>query len=301
MLKDKLMKYFGLPFILFVFLTYNSLPSRAQSLAELAKREGEKREKQKVPSKVYTNEDLGKYEIEIQAPSASGESSAQPENTPSVRFKSEPGSSSEEEERAWSRRFMEVKTKLQEAKNHQETLQAKLNDLNLKLMRQADVYDREHLYGPLIAQTREEMDRNRNEISAAESTLEQLREDLRKNGRPSSWENSQLALRPISESKTSDAPKLKDQKYWQDQLTVLEKRFDALTAPLESERFQLIHRRPPKEGEADSPAAGSGMGLPPRVIDIEVQLKELHQKHQQEKNALIDQAIREGALPGWFR
>jgi hypothetical protein len=196
---------------------------------------------------------------------------------------------------------MEAKTKLQEAKNDQETLQAKLNDLNLKLMRQADVYDREHLYGPLIAQTREQITRNRNEISAAESTLEQLREELRKNGKPPSWENSQLALRPISESKSSDSPKLKDQKYWDDQLTALDKRFNALTAPLENERFQLIHRRPPKEGETESPAASSGMGLPPRVIDIDVQLKDLNQKHQQEKSALIDRAIREGALPGWFR
>ena len=190
---------------------------------------------------------------------------------------------------------------MQEAKTQQETLQAKLNDLNLKLMRQADVYDREHLYGPLIAQTRQEMDRNKSEITAAEAKLEELREDLRKSGKPASWENSQLALRPISEGKKSDVPKVKDQKYWQDQLSLLDKRYSALTAPLENERFQLVNRRPPKEGEANSSAPGSGMGLPRRVIEIDIQLKELNQKHQQEKNALIDQAVREGALPGWFR
>jgi hypothetical protein len=295
------MKYLGLFFILCLLILNNSLLSRAQSLADLAKSEREKREKQKLPSKTYTNEDLGKYEIESHIPPAADAPAAQPDSPRSAKSKSEPGSSKDEEERVWSKRFIEAKTKLQEAKSRQESLQAKLNDLNLKLMRQADVYDREHLYGPLIAQTREELEKNRNEISAAESTLEELREELRKSGRPISWENSQLALQPISESKNADAPKLRDQKYWQDQLTALDKRFGALRAPLENERFQLIYRRPPKEGEANSPAIGSGMGLPPRVIDIDVQLTELNQKHQQEKNALIDQAIREGALPGWFR
>jgi hypothetical protein len=293
------MKYLGLFSILSLLLLNNSLLSRAQSLADLAKSEREKREKEKLPSKIYTNEDLGKYDIESHTPPAADAPAAQPESPRSAKSKSEPGSSRDEEERVWSKRFIEAKTKLQEAKSRQESLQAKLNDLNLKLMRQADVYDREHLYGPLIAQTREELEKNRVEISEAESTLEELREELRKSGRPISWENSQRALQPISESKNADAPKLKDQKYWQDQLTALDKKFSALRAPLENERFQLIYRRPPKEGEANSPA--TGMGLPPRITDIDVQLKELNQKHQQEKSALIDQAIREGALPGWFR
>jgi hypothetical protein len=296
-----MMKTFSLLIILFTLSTTHSLPCQAQSLAELAKREREKRERQKPPSKVYTNEDLGKFETESETVAPTGERSAKPEGPQSGGFKSEPGSSREEEERVWSKRFIEAKTKLQEAKTQQETLQAKLNDLNLKLMRQADVYDREHLYGPLIAQTRQEMDRNKSEITAAEAKLEELREDLRKSGKPASWENSQLALRPISEGKKSDVPKVKDQKYWQDQLSLLDKRYSALTAPLENERFQLVNRRLPKEGEANSSAPGPGMGLPPRVIEIDIQLKELNQKHQQEKNALIDQAVREGALPGWFR
>ena len=40
---------------------------------------------------------------------------------------------------------------------------------------------------------------------------------------------------------------------------------------------------------------------PLRVIDIDVQIKDLTQKRDQEKAALVEQAIREGALPGWFR
>jgi hypothetical protein len=37
------------------------------------------------------------------------------------------------------------------------------------------------------------------------------------------------------------------------------------------------------------------------VIDIDIQIKELNQEREKEKEKFIDQAIREGALPGWFR
>jgi hypothetical protein len=43
------------------------------------------------------------------------------------------------------------------------------------------------------------------------------------------------------------------------------------------------------------------MGAPPRVVDIDIQIKELNQKRGQEKQEVVNQAIREGALPGWFR
>ena len=109
------MKFFSLLFILLTLSTINSLPSQAQSLAEIARREREKRERQKLPSKVYTNEDLGKFETESEALAPTGEGSSQPESPELGRFKSEPASPYEEEERVWSKRFIEAKTKLQEA------------------------------------------------------------------------------------------------------------------------------------------------------------------------------------------
>ena len=86
-----------------------------------------------------------------------------------------------------------------------------------------------------------------------------------------------------------------------EQLGVIDKRYNALIAPLQEERFQLINRRPSAEGESTAPNSSLGMGVPPRVVDIDVQIKELNQKRDQEKAALIDKAIHEGALPGWFR
>ena len=296
--------------LLLTFLIIFVLPGIicSQNLADLARKEREKRERLKNPVKLYTNEDLEKYghfsapEAAPTAPS-SGSAEAAPAATARVEksdSKAEPEGPSSE--RYWSKRFIEVKAKLQAATNRQQALQAKLNDYNLKLMNQSDVYDREHLYMPLIAQTQDDIAKNKSDIAGAESELEELRSDLRKSGNPASWEDSQLALQPAGDTgRPPQQPKVKDQKYWQEQLTQIDKRYDELIAPLNEERFQLLNRRTPREGEANPSVGSTAIGLPPRVVDIDIQIKELNQRRQGEKNNLIDDAVRQGALPGWFR
>jgi hypothetical protein len=204
-------------------------------------------------------------------------------------------------ERLWSKRFIEAKAKLQLARDSQTALQTKLNELNLKLMQQSDVYDREHLYAPLIAQTATQLAKSKEEVAAAEKSLEDLREELRKSGQPVSWQDSQLALKSEEVPGKSQGPQTKDQKYWQEQLALIDKRYEQLITPLNEERFQLVSRRTLREGETAPAVTGPGMGLDPRAIDIDIQIKELNQKRQQEKNALVEDAVRQGAMPGWFR
>jgi hypothetical protein len=280
-----------------LLLSLNS--GAAQSLADRARTQRERRDQEKTPSRVYTNDDLKKYETlrtnaavvpKAEPPAASSRPATASSLTPA-----------EDEERAWSKRFIEAKNKINETKTRAEALQAKLNELNLKLLRQADVYDRENVYGPLIAQTRQQLEQNKSDGAAAQQALEHLREELRKSGNPISWENSQAALKPDPTDKKAEEPKNKGQHYWQEKLVTIDKRYSALIAPLETERFQLLNRRSPKEGESVSSSGPLGLGAPPRVIDIDVQIKELNQKREKEKQELIQQAIREGALPGWFR
>lgn len=270
-----------------------ALPGLGQSLADLAKKEREKQ--QGKPKRVYTNDDLKKYESQRPSaeptPASSTEKSARPAT-------SEPDDNSE---RAWSKRFIEAKARVEESRTQAVALQTKLNDLNMKLLRQSDVFDRENVYGPLIAQAKQQIEENKTEAAAAQQGLEDLREELRKSGNPVSWENSQEALKPDPKETKPEEPKIKDQKYWQEKLAVIDKRYDAMIAPLEIERFQLINRRSLKEGEAPTAPGQLGMGAPPRVLDINIQIKELDQKRAQEKQELVNQAIREGALPGWFR
>jgi hypothetical protein len=279
------------------------LPGQAQSLADLARQEKEKREKQKASDKVFTNEDLEKYQpisspVEKNTPAPGEGASPTPAST---RPQGAQASEADSQERAWSKRFIEAKAKLQSAKDSQASLQAKLNDLNVKLMQQSDVYDREHLYAPLITQTTTQLAKSKEEVTAAEKALEDLREELRKSGQPASWQDSQLALKPETAPSKSQGPQTRDQKYWQERLALIDKRYEELIAPLNEERFQLISRRTLREGETAPAVTTTGMGLPPRVIDIDIQIRDLNQKRQQEKNALIEDAVRQGAMPGWFR
>ena len=274
-----------------------AVPGHCQSLADLAKKEREKQ--QGKPRKVYTNDDLNKYEdLRSSVPATPA---AQPSDNAGKSSKAMLAGPDDSSERAWSKRFIEAKARVRDSKTNAEALQTKLNDLNMKLLRQSDVLDRENVYGPLIAQAKQQIEENKAEIAAAQQGLEDLREELRKTGNPVSRENSEAALKPDPKETKPEVPKVKDQKYWQEKLSVIDKRYNAMISPLETERFQLINRRSLKEGETPTAPGALGMGAPPRVLDIDVQIKELNQKREQEKREVVNQATREGAMPGWFR
>ncbi|MBM3801641.1 MAG: hypothetical protein FJW26_04930 [Acidimicrobiia bacterium] len=276
-----------------LFSLLASVPTFCQSLADLARKEREKQQGRS--KKVYTNDDLNKYEgLRSSSPAPAPSQSSSP-------AKSLSAGPDDGGERAWSKRFIEAKARLQDSKAKADALQAKLADLNMRLLRQSDVFDRENVYPPLVAQTKQQIEDNKVEAAAAQQALDDLREELRKSGKPASWENSKAALKPDSSESPSEEPKLKDQKYWQEKLATIDKRYSSLIGPLESERFQLVNRRPLKEGETPEAPGTLGLGAPPRVLDIDVQIRELNQKRTQEKQDLVNQAIREGALPGWFR
>jgi len=274
-----------------------ALLALSQSLADLAKKEREKQ--QGKPRKVYTNDDLNKYEdLRSSAPATPAAQSSDSTGKSAKAMLAGPDDSSE---RAWSKRFIEAKARVQDSKTNAEALQTKLNDLNMKLLRQSDVLDRENVYGPLIAQAKQQIEENKTEAIVAQQALEDLREELRKSGNPASWQNSEVALKPDPKEIKPEEPKIKDQKYWQEKLGTIDKRYSAMITPLETERFQLVNRRSLKEGETPTAPGALGLGAPPRVLDIEIQIKELNQKREQEKQEVVNQAIREGALPGWFR
>lgn len=280
-------------------LTLLELTGYSQSLADLARQEREKREQQRTSNKVYTNEDLTKFDrSEV---STSQKPSTESEDTSTPSQKAPRPKSPDDQERIWSKRFLEAKGKIEQLKQQGKSLQDKLNAFSMRLLVQADVYDREHLYPEMITQTKQQIEQNKSDLTAAEQALDDLRDALRKSGNPRSWEDSQAALKPLPESAKKDEPKTKDQKYWQEQLATIDKRYDSLIAPLENERFEMIHRVPPKEGQSTAQTGFLGLGVPPLVNELDAKIKELNQKREQEKKDLVDQAIHEGALPGWFR
>ena len=284
-----------------------TLPQKleGQSLAEVARSERSRRAQLPHAAVTYSNEALEDYAGRSSA-SSSGRMQADPARSRSARPGGHPGPT--REERLWSRRFLQLKARLAAAEQRHQALQLKLNDLNLKLQgdpfRQTTVADPAHVYGPLIARAKHEIERSRQVLSSARQELADLRERLRKSGKPLSWEDSQAAaaLRPAGgPADGTEGSLLRDRAYWQRQLSLVDQRFRSRIAPLEIERFQLVHRRMPRKGESLDVDSIPGLGLPPGVADIDRRIRQLRGRKTEEKQALVEHTLRSGALPGWFR
>ena len=294
-----------LTFTLFILLW--SLPQglEAESLAEVARSERSRRAQRPATAVIYTNELLHSYASRSGSPSSDR---VEPGGSPRRASRSADPSGPTREERRWSQRFLEVKARLATAEQRHEALQSRLEGLNLKFQgdpfRQTTVTDPARVYGPLIAQAERRIEQSRQVFSSTRRELADLRERLRKSGNPLSWENSEAALTHRPDGGTAagaEGPVLRDRAYWQRQLRLVDQRFRSRIAPLEIERFQLVHRRIPQKGESLEVDSTPGLGLPPGVADINRRIRQLRNRKTEEKRALVEHALRSGALPGWFR
>lgn len=281
--------------LLFPLLTacLPSLAVQSQSLADIAKDERKRRKRQQAQSRVYTNEDLSKYGSQFELNSKELRQSAKVEKAhPDVDIIA----SSLEQEHLWSARFIEARARLQEAQKRQKMLGERLQDLTGGCGPDT-YYDSFYFF-----HTNRLLGKTKKELAAAEQGLEQLGEQLRKSGNPASWESSQLGLQFLTEETHQPEPaKAKDEKYWKERLSVIDKRYSAILAPLEVELFELVNRRPPRPSENATIKGGLGACVPRFVVEISAHIKALRQEQEREKTALVEEARREGALPGWFR
>ena len=300
---DATMRVFRLTSILLVLLW--SLPQdlEAQTLAEVASRERRRRAQLPEAAAIHTNDAVHRY---AGGSAASSTGPREPGPLPGQSFLAadRPGPAKEQQ---W-RRLIRLKATVAAAEEQHTTLQLKANALNLKLQgdpfRQTTVADPAHVYGPLIAQTRRRIQQNRQVLSRARQELADLRERLRKSGMPLSRADSQAALRLLPSLGTAgqqEETTVRDRAYWRQQLSLVDQRFRSRIAPLATERFQLVHRRVPRKRESLAVDDPPGLGLPPRVADIDLRIRQLRRRQSAEKQALVEQALRSGALPGWFR
>jgi hypothetical protein len=201
-----------------------------------------------------------------------------------------------EDERVWSRKFLEAKTRLREGRGEHDRLSRKLNVLRSFSCGEDATY-----YNPyFLSKTEKELERARKELETAEHALADLQESLRRSGKPVSWQDSRLAIEQPRQSASTLIPAVKDKDFWNKQLAIIDKRYNHLIEPLRIELFELAHLRAPNPGE-DITRTGFGTCLPPFYSEIRRQIEELRQHHLEERAALMEQARREGALPGWFR
>ncbi len=273
--------YIGV-FVIFTTMWLNSLPSHGQNLADIARKERARRGGMKHASRVYTNSDLVKYQEHL----IDGEPAREFKPSQSlerVASETQTGRSEAEEECAWSQRFLAARRQLLEAEIQERKLQAKIRELNARATwLSSSVFAMVVVpFGSLDVY--QELEESNKSILILKKALEDLREQLRKSGRPQSWEDSLAALMGCSESRESDSPGARDQQYWQKQVALIESYYDSLVSPLEAE---LSGDREPGNTY---------------VPDIGLLIKELRQRHEEEKRAVAELAVRKGALPGWFR
>jgi Txe/YoeB family toxin of Txe-Axe toxin-antitoxin module len=282
--------------VFFVFVLFAALPgqtAQGQDLEEAARRERERRAELRSSSRVYTNEDFNKSKPGQEGRAGPQNVLAQPARQ-EVELAGEYVKLPEQDETVWSRRFSAARARLQEAEDHEKHLKDRLNELSYGC-------GPETFFDPYyFSYTRQKLEENQKALVAARQGLADLEEALRRSGNPASWERSKLEA-DTSHAVPQEQPEAKDQDYWREQLKLIDKKYVTLMRSLEAELFEMVHRRPPLPGEDLTITGALGICVPHFVIDIDSRIKGLRENREREKIALMEHALREGALPGWFR
>jgi len=160
----------------------------AQSLADIARREEERRKDIKKPAKVYTNKDLGQVDpAPAPAPAATAAPAAPAEGAAADGTKQP----TEEEQRAaqeqsWRGRMAEARSKLERSKMYAEALQTRANSLWADFTARDDPAQRAGIEGER-KKTLAEIDKVKGEIQDQTKALADLEEEARRSGVPPGW------------------------------------------------------------------------------------------------------------------
>lgn len=281
-----------LPILVFFILASTLM---AQDLGEAARKERERQAAIKQKVRVYTNADIATSHPEDKPSTVASE---KPQKTKKSKQKTAAESSTADnpaevdqdghDEKYWSEKFIAAKKRVSDLEKQQTELQDRIKDYSLKLQLQSDVYDREHLYIPLIEQAKQNLEKNKNEQADAKTALDDLYTALRKAGGPPSWADSKLA-----EQETP--PEHPDLEYFTKKLKELEDQYDEMERPYKVERFRLIHRREPEKNDSlNMRQENYGPGLDPSIATLDSKINELEKKRQAARERLILQARRAG-------
>jgi hypothetical protein len=158
--------------------------SPAQSLAEIARKEAERRKAIKTPGRVYTNADLKRYP-EAEKPSPAAPEAAQAE-TPVPAPPAEPVEAERRDEAYWRERITRARDELSRSGMFAEALQSRINALTTDFVNRDDPYQR-----ALVAADRQkalaELERVTSEIQRFKEQIAGIEEEARKAGVPAGW------------------------------------------------------------------------------------------------------------------
>ncbi len=156
----------------------------AQSLAEVARKEAERRKAVKSEAKVYTNRDLGPEATSPPAPApAAAAPAAQP--APDAAAQAEPPKEVKDE-KYWRDRITKAREDLARAEILQAALQSRLNALQTDFVNRDDPAQRAQIAQD-TQKAKDEMARTTADLDRLKKEITDIQEEARKAGVPPGW------------------------------------------------------------------------------------------------------------------
>ena len=176
--------------VLFAELFLIAAPAPAQSVADLARRERERRKE--LAGKVYTNLDLPTATAPAPTPATpAGEvkaGEAKPDEASAQQPAARPAGRTDNkgrDEKYWRGAFQAARDALRSAEDDVRIAELKVNDLNKQLMTQTSLYNREYRLAGDIEAAKTALDQSRLNVDRAKQKIADLEEELRRsNGLP---------------------------------------------------------------------------------------------------------------------
>jgi hypothetical protein len=176
----------------FLVLTNGVATVRAQSLADVAQKEEERRKTVKPATKVFTNKDLGDVPPPpaVTPPDDAKAAETKAAEAAKTAKPAEPGADVSKgpvkDQAYWSGRMKELRSKLDQDQISAEAFQARINSLSADFVNRDDPAQR-----AIIAQNRQkavaELDRLTKAIADGKKAIADLEEEARRAGVPPGW------------------------------------------------------------------------------------------------------------------
>jgi hypothetical protein len=168
--------------LLILLVTFET--SAAQTIADIARKERERQKQiQHQNSKTFTNvTPTGTPSNPPQTATA-----VEKKESPPAPVSSGPTDNKGRDEKYWRTAFQTARENAKRADENAQILDLKIKELNMQLLRQSDIYNRENRIGPELTATQIELDSARREAEQARQKIADLEEELRRSNGPAGW------------------------------------------------------------------------------------------------------------------
>lgn len=174
----------GLAAAAFVLGTVAPAFAQNPALADVAKKERERRKATPAPKKVYTNKDLPESAAQPPAAPAAGTPAAGAEQAASTPQQKPAGAA--KDEAWWRNRITTARDELRRNEVFLEALQSRINSLSADFVNRDDPYQRAKI-GEERQKALAQMDQVRKEVEEDKKLIEEIEEEARKAGVPPGW------------------------------------------------------------------------------------------------------------------